>query len=57
MNSKEKMTGEIGGSYQYMPPEAFSPSYEPVRAFDIYRLTFKGILINGNTILLKTLTV
>ncbi|XP_040894374.1 receptor-interacting serine/threonine-protein kinase 3-like isoform X3 [Toxotes jaculatrix] len=26
----------VGGTYKYMPPEAFDPSYEPVRAFDIY---------------------
>lgn len=29
--------GEFGGSYKYMPPEAFEASYEPVRAFDRYR--------------------
>lgn len=33
---------QIGGSYKYMPPEAFDPSYEPVRAFDVYSY---GILL------------
>ncbi|CAK6968961.1 receptor-interacting serine/threonine-protein kinase 3-like isoform X1 [Scomber scombrus] len=41
-NNKDKMTGEIGGSYKYMPPEAFEVSYKPVRAFDIYSY---GILL------------
>nr|XP_046251151.1 receptor-interacting serine/threonine-protein kinase 3-like isoform X2 [Scatophagus argus] len=31
-----------GGSYKYMPPEAFEASYEPVRAFDRYSY---GILL------------
>ncbi|XP_044213102.1 receptor-interacting serine/threonine-protein kinase 3-like isoform X1 [Thunnus albacares] len=41
-NRKEGMTGEIGGSYKYMPPEAFELSYAPVRSFDIYSY---GILL------------
>ncbi|XP_031159695.1 receptor-interacting serine/threonine-protein kinase 3-like [Sander lucioperca] len=31
-----------GGTFNYMPPEAFDPSYEPTRAFDIYSY---GILL------------
>ncbi|XP_035011713.2 receptor-interacting serine/threonine-protein kinase 3 isoform X2 [Hippoglossus stenolepis] len=42
LNSSEKMTGEVGGTYKYMPPEAFDASYEPVRAFDRYSY---GILL------------
>ncbi|XP_067447171.1 receptor-interacting serine/threonine-protein kinase 3-like [Thunnus thynnus] len=42
LNRKEGMTGEIGGSYKYMPPEAFELSYPPVRSFDIYSY---GILL------------
>nr|XP_019934374.1 PREDICTED: receptor-interacting serine/threonine-protein kinase 3-like isoform X1 [Paralichthys olivaceus] len=42
LNSNEKMTGEVGGTYKYMPPEAFDASYEPVRAFDRYSY---GILL------------
>ncbi|XP_029290101.1 receptor-interacting serine/threonine-protein kinase 3-like isoform X2 [Cottoperca gobio] len=42
LNSNTETTGEIGGSYKYMPPEAFEPSYEPVRAFDVYSY---GILL------------
>lgn len=38
LNSNRKTEGEIGGSYKYMPPEAFETSYEPVRAYDSYRL-------------------
>ncbi|XP_034541434.1 receptor-interacting serine/threonine-protein kinase 3-like [Notolabrus celidotus] len=34
--------GASGGSYKYMPPEAFNPSYEPVRDFDSYSY---GILL------------
>ncbi|KAF7224584.1 receptor-interacting serine/threonine-protein kinase 3 [Nothobranchius furzeri] len=33
---------EVGGTYKYMPPEAFDLSYEPVRSFDIYSY---GILL------------
>ncbi|XP_074489318.1 receptor-interacting serine/threonine-protein kinase 3-like [Sebastes fasciatus] len=33
---------QIGGSYKYMPPEAFEASYEPRRAFDVYSY---GILL------------
>ncbi|XP_036963741.1 receptor-interacting serine/threonine-protein kinase 3-like isoform X2 [Acanthopagrus latus] len=40
-SSREK-TGEAGGTYKYMPPEAFNASYQPVRAFDIYSY---GILL------------
>ncbi|XP_036963742.1 receptor-interacting serine/threonine-protein kinase 3-like isoform X1 [Acanthopagrus latus] len=35
-------TGEAGGTYKYMPPEAFDASYQPVCAFDIYSY---GILL------------
>ncbi|KAG7522818.1 receptor-interacting serine serine/threonine-protein kinase 3-like isoform X1 [Solea senegalensis] len=42
LNSNEKKSGEVGGSYKYMPPEAFEASYEPVRAFDRYSY---GILL------------
>ncbi|XP_028441748.1 receptor-interacting serine/threonine-protein kinase 3-like [Perca flavescens] len=42
LNSNRETTGEIGGSYKYMPPEAFKASYEPVRAFDRYSY---GILL------------
>ncbi|XP_058501812.1 receptor-interacting serine/threonine-protein kinase 3-like isoform X2 [Solea solea] len=42
LNSNEKKSGEVGGSYKYMPPEAFKASYEPVRAFDRYSY---GILL------------
>ncbi|KAM8892874.1 receptor-interacting serine/threonine-protein kinase 3-like isoform 1-T2 [Spinachia spinachia] len=35
-------TGILQGSYKYMPPEAFEPSYQPVRSFDIYSY---GILL------------
>nr|XP_020468642.1 receptor-interacting serine/threonine-protein kinase 3-like isoform X2 [Monopterus albus] len=41
LNSNSE-TGEAGGSYMYMPPEAFTASYKPVRAFDIYSY---GILL------------
>lgn len=41
-----------------MPPEAFEPSYEPVRAFDRYRLTHKKVYLStGMLILIKPLTV
>ncbi|KAG8012594.1 Ankyrin repeat and protein kinase domain-containing protein 1, partial [Nibea albiflora] len=42
LKSNQEETGVSGGSYKYMPPEAFSPSYKPVRAFDIYSY---GILL------------
>ncbi|XP_031149367.1 receptor-interacting serine/threonine-protein kinase 3-like [Sander lucioperca] len=42
LNSNRETTEEIGGSYKYMPPEAFKASYEPVRAFDRYSY---GILL------------
>ncbi|XP_070763948.1 ankyrin repeat and protein kinase domain-containing protein 1-like [Enoplosus armatus] len=42
LNSNRETTVKIGGSYKYMPPEAFEPSYEPVRAFDRYSY---GILL------------
>ncbi|AWP08572.1 putative receptor-interacting serine/threonine-protein kinase 3-like [Scophthalmus maximus] len=42
LNSNNEMTGEAGGTYKYMPPEAFEASYEPVRAFDRYSY---GILL------------
>ncbi|XP_053282773.1 receptor-interacting serine/threonine-protein kinase 3 isoform X1 [Pleuronectes platessa] len=42
LNSSEERTGEVGGTYKYMPPEAFDASYEPVRAFDRYSY---GILL------------
>lgn len=44
LKSKRVTTGQkqIGGSYKYMPPEAFEASYEPVRAFDVYSY---GILL------------
>ncbi|XP_073328423.1 receptor-interacting serine/threonine-protein kinase 3-like [Pagrus major] len=42
VNSSRETTGEIGGSYKYMPPEAFEAKYEPVRAFDRYSY---GILL------------
>uniref|UniRef100_A0A3Q1H4F7 Protein kinase domain-containing protein n=1 Tax=Anabas testudineus TaxID=64144 RepID=A0A3Q1H4F7_ANATE len=35
-NSNREATEEVGGSYKYMPPEAFEVSYELVRAFDTY---------------------
>ncbi|XP_029951475.1 receptor-interacting serine/threonine-protein kinase 3-like [Salarias fasciatus] len=35
-------TAETGGTLAYMPPEAFDPKYEPVRAFDRYSY---GILL------------
>lgn len=38
LNSNRERKGESGGSYKYMPPEAFETSYKPVRAYDIYRL-------------------
>lgn len=42
LNSERETTGEIGGTYKYMPPEAFEASYEPVRSFDVYSY---GILL------------
>lgn len=38
LNSSRERKGVSGGSYKYMPPEAFETSYEPVRAYDVYRL-------------------
>ncbi|XP_047452448.1 receptor-interacting serine/threonine-protein kinase 3-like isoform X3 [Mugil cephalus] len=38
----EETTGVLGGSYKYMPPEAFPLTYKPVRAFDRYSY---GILL------------
>ncbi|XP_028288042.1 receptor-interacting serine/threonine-protein kinase 3-like [Parambassis ranga] len=42
MISSEELVKEIGGSYKYMPPEAFHLSYNPCRAFDSYSY---GILL------------
>ncbi|XP_078139454.1 receptor-interacting serine/threonine-protein kinase 3-like [Centroberyx gerrardi] len=42
LNSSRFTAGEEGGSLAYMPPEAFDPSYEPVRAYDTYSY---GILL------------
>uniref|UniRef100_A0A673AGU0 Protein kinase domain-containing protein n=1 Tax=Sphaeramia orbicularis TaxID=375764 RepID=A0A673AGU0_9TELE len=42
LNSNIVTTGEVGGSFKYMPPEAFDLSYKPVRSFDIYSY---GILL------------
>ncbi|XP_069567239.1 receptor-interacting serine/threonine-protein kinase 3-like isoform X1 [Brachyistius frenatus] len=42
LSSNGEMTGVTGGSYKYMPPEAFQTSYRPVHAFDIYSY---GILL------------
>ncbi|XP_054475774.1 receptor-interacting serine/threonine-protein kinase 3-like isoform X2 [Anoplopoma fimbria] len=42
LNSNRETMGIIGGSYRYMPPEAFNASYEPVRSFDVYSY---GILL------------
>ncbi|XP_008294702.1 receptor-interacting serine/threonine-protein kinase 3-like isoform X2 [Stegastes partitus] len=36
LTSNTEMTGVVGGSYKYMPPESFDISYKPVRAFDVY---------------------
>ncbi|KAK2842177.1 hypothetical protein Q5P01_012377 [Channa striata] len=41
-NSNRETTKLVGGSYKYMPPEAFEVSYDPVRAFDVYSY---GILL------------
>ncbi|XP_071376091.1 receptor-interacting serine/threonine-protein kinase 3-like isoform X2 [Centroberyx affinis] len=41
LNSSRFTAGEEG-SLAYMPPEAFDPSYEPVRAYDMYSY---GILL------------
>ncbi|XP_031154475.2 receptor-interacting serine/threonine-protein kinase 4-like [Sander lucioperca] len=40
--SVSKNSESLGGTINYMPPEAFEASYEPTRAFDIYSF---GILI------------
>ncbi|CAN9499233.1 unnamed protein product [Ophioblennius macclurei] len=42
LSANEKTAEMTGGSYKYMPPEAFSTSYKPVRAFDRYSY---GILL------------
>ncbi|CAM9339663.1 unnamed protein product [Lampetra planeri] len=42
LSSTKHVTEDVGGSYKYMPPEAFEASYEPVRAFDRYSY---GILL------------
>lgn len=42
LNSNIETTGEVGGSFKYMPPEAFDLSYQPVRSFDVYSY---GILL------------
>ncbi|TMS05451.1 Ankyrin repeat and protein kinase domain-containing protein 1 [Larimichthys crocea] len=42
LKSNREATGVSGGSYKYMPPEAFTTSYKPVRAFDRYSY---GILL------------
>ncbi|XP_051239402.1 receptor-interacting serine/threonine-protein kinase 3 isoform X2 [Dicentrarchus labrax] len=42
LNSNRETTGVDGGSYKYMPPEAFEASYKPCRAFDRYSY---GILL------------
>ncbi|KAM6936922.1 receptor-interacting serine/threonine-protein kinase 3-like [Xenentodon cancila] len=42
LNSRQNSQEETGGSYKYMPPEAFSLSYQPCRSFDIYSY---GILL------------
>ncbi|KAM7003428.1 ankyrin repeat and protein kinase domain-containing protein 1 [Tautogolabrus adspersus] len=41
-NQNSETTRRTGGSFKYMPPEAFETSYEPVRAFDSYSY---GILL------------
>ncbi|XP_033490331.2 receptor-interacting serine/threonine-protein kinase 3-like isoform X2 [Epinephelus lanceolatus] len=40
--SREKSLREIGGTYKYMPPEAFKEPYEPHRSYDVYSY---GILL------------
>ncbi|XP_068168976.1 ankyrin repeat and protein kinase domain-containing protein 1-like [Antennarius striatus] len=42
LSSIRETTQATGGSWKYMPPEAFEASYEPVRAFDRYSY---GILL------------
>ncbi|KAM9351826.1 receptor-interacting serine/threonine-protein kinase 4-like isoform 1-T2 [Symphorus nematophorus] len=42
LSSDRETTKQNGGSYKYMPPEAFDTSYKPVRDFDIYSY---GILL------------
>uniref|UniRef100_A0A3Q0TCZ7 Protein kinase domain-containing protein n=1 Tax=Amphilophus citrinellus TaxID=61819 RepID=A0A3Q0TCZ7_AMPCI len=42
LSSSEERTEVKGGTYKYMPPEAFNASYQPVRTFDIYSY---GILL------------
>ncbi|XP_061577966.1 receptor-interacting serine/threonine-protein kinase 3-like [Cololabis saira] len=42
LSSSQETQAESGGSYKYMPPEAFNLSYKPRRSFDIYSY---GILL------------
>ncbi|XP_061577968.1 receptor-interacting serine/threonine-protein kinase 3-like [Cololabis saira] len=42
LSSSQETQTETGGSYKYMPPEAFNLSYKPRRSFDIYSY---GILL------------
>ncbi|XP_026168030.1 receptor-interacting serine/threonine-protein kinase 3-like isoform X2 [Mastacembelus armatus] len=42
LNCNTETTEVAGGSFKYMPPEAFDISYRPVRSFDIYSY---GILL------------
>lgn len=42
LNSSRPTEQKVGGSYKYMPPEAFETSYQPQRAFDSYSY---GILL------------
>ncbi|XP_030587622.1 receptor-interacting serine/threonine-protein kinase 3-like [Archocentrus centrarchus] len=42
LSSSEERTEVKGGTYKYMPPEAFNASYQPVRTLDIYSY---GILL------------
>ncbi|XP_055365402.1 receptor-interacting serine/threonine-protein kinase 3-like isoform X2 [Betta splendens] len=37
LNNNGESTGQSGGTFKYMPPEAFELSYNFVRSFDIYR--------------------
>lgn len=42
LTSNTGATGDVGGSFKYMPPESFDLTYKPVRAFDRYSY---GILL------------
>uniref|UniRef100_A0A3Q1H219 Receptor-interacting serine/threonine-protein kinase 3-like n=1 Tax=Acanthochromis polyacanthus TaxID=80966 RepID=A0A3Q1H219_9TELE len=42
LTSNTEMSGQLGGSFKYQPPESFQTSYNPVRAFDRYSY---GILL------------